>query len=365
MIGGAVGDRDPGAAQHPRARRIDQAQHLPGVDRPDDPDRAGRPRRRRSILDPGAARSARSTSGVAPSYTELLFAVSISMIAYTGIETVSNMAEEARDPGEDVPRTVNYVLIAVLGIFAGISIISMSALPVTQDAAGHYSTALGTTYKDDPVLGIVSALHLHGTMRDGGPLLHRSARGDDPDHRHQRGADRDLAPLVVARRAPPAARGLLPASIRRYRTPWFTIAFFSVIAVVLLIPGQDRLPGQPLQLRRDALVHDRPRLDRRAAPAGTPPATGPTARPGTSTSRGKPVPLTAVLGAIGNGRRLRLGGRPPDAVVHDRLLLGDRDRADHPREDRLPGQPLQLRRDALVHDRAHRDRGSAAQGPLA
>src|SRR4029079_8748342 len=32
--------------------------------------------------------------GVAPSYTELLFALSISMIAYTGIETVSNMAEE-------------------------------------------------------------------------------------------------------------------------------------------------------------------------------------------------------------------------------------------------------------------------------
>ena len=35
---------------------------------------------------------------------------------------------------------------------------------MTQNAAGHYSTALGTTYKDDPVLGIVSALHLHGTM---------------------------------------------------------------------------------------------------------------------------------------------------------------------------------------------------------
>ena len=37
--------------------------------------------------------------GAAPSYTQLLFALSISMIAYTGIETVSNMAEEARDPG--------------------------------------------------------------------------------------------------------------------------------------------------------------------------------------------------------------------------------------------------------------------------
>ena len=80
------------------------------------------------------------------------------MLAYTGIETVSNMAEEARDPGEQVPKTVNLVLIAVLGIFAGISIVSLSALPVTQNAAGHYSTALGTTYNDDPVLGIVSAL---------------------------------------------------------------------------------------------------------------------------------------------------------------------------------------------------------------
>src|SRR5206468_4628694 len=98
--------------------------------------------------------------GVAPTWTELAFALSISMVAYTGIETVSNMAEEARDPGHDVPKTVNYVLIAVLGIFAGISIISLVALPVTQNAAGHYSTQLGTTYENDPVLGIVTHLGL-------------------------------------------------------------------------------------------------------------------------------------------------------------------------------------------------------------
>ncbi len=36
--------------------------------------------------------------GTAPTWTELIFALSISMVAYTGIETVSNMAEEARDP---------------------------------------------------------------------------------------------------------------------------------------------------------------------------------------------------------------------------------------------------------------------------
>src|SRR5438270_8213025 len=81
--------------------------------------------------------------GTAPTWRELIFALSISMVAYTGIETVSNMAEEARDPGRDVPRTVNFVLVAVLGIFAGISIISLVALPVHK-VGGHYSTLLGT-----------------------------------------------------------------------------------------------------------------------------------------------------------------------------------------------------------------------------
>ena len=133
-------DRRPRPAQHPRDRRVDAAEHLPRDHRPAHPGRPGRARRRPGPR-PGRCSSTRSTSGSAPSYSQLLFAVSISMIAYTGIETVSNMAEEARDPGEDVPRTVNYVLIAVLGIFAGISIVSISALPVTQDAAGHYSTA--------------------------------------------------------------------------------------------------------------------------------------------------------------------------------------------------------------------------------
>src|SRR2546421_7525691 len=97
--------------------------------------------------------------GSVPSYRELIFALSISMVAYTGIETVSNMAEEARDPDDDVPRAVNYVLIAVLGIFSGISIISLVALPVVHHG-GHYSTLLGTKYENDPVLGIVSALPL-------------------------------------------------------------------------------------------------------------------------------------------------------------------------------------------------------------
>src|SRR3954468_13741792 len=42
--------------------------------------------------------------GTTPSWSELIFALSVAMVAYTGIETVSNMAEEAKDPGRDVPK---------------------------------------------------------------------------------------------------------------------------------------------------------------------------------------------------------------------------------------------------------------------
>src|SRR5437588_1646685 len=180
--------------------------------------------------------------GVAPSYRELLFGLSISMIAYTGIETVSNMAEESKDPDRDVPKTVNLVLLAVLGIFAGISIISLSALPVHETSPGHFATRLGTTYKNDPVLGIVSSLHLGSGLAQ---ML-----------RYYVGV---LAAtiLVIATNAgligisrlswSLAEHRQLPAVFawvhRRYRTPWFTIIVYSLLAVLLLIPGKTTFLG--------------------------------------------------------------------------------------------------------------------------
>src|SRR6202043_2059369 len=83
--------------------------------------------------------------GSVPSWHELIFALSLAMLAYTGIETVANMAEEARDPGTQVPKAVNLVVLAVLGVYLGISLIALSALPVTA-VAGHphqYQTLLG------------------------------------------------------------------------------------------------------------------------------------------------------------------------------------------------------------------------------
>jgi APA family basic amino acid/polyamine antiporter len=71
--------------------------------------------------------------GVAPTWTQLIYGISIGTVAYTGIETVSNMAEEAANPGKDVPRAVNLVLAAVLVVYAGMSLTAITAMPVRSN----------------------------------------------------------------------------------------------------------------------------------------------------------------------------------------------------------------------------------------
>src|SRR5204863_9372426 len=68
--------------------------------------------------------------GVAPSWHDFLIAIPIGMIAYTGIETISNMAEEARDEERTIPRAINRVVIAVFAIYAALPAVALSALPV-------------------------------------------------------------------------------------------------------------------------------------------------------------------------------------------------------------------------------------------
>jgi basic amino acid/polyamine antiporter, APA family len=51
--------------------------------------------------------------GVAPTWKNFLVSVPVAMIAYTGIETISNMAEEATDEERTIPAAISRVVIAV------------------------------------------------------------------------------------------------------------------------------------------------------------------------------------------------------------------------------------------------------------
>ena len=83
----------------------------------------------------------------------------------------------------------------------------------------------------------------------------------------------------------------------RYRTPYIAIMIFAAIAIVTLLRARP-IPGDALLVRRDALVHHRPRRGDPAAP--------PTDRRRahleaavTFRAFGFEVPLTAVLGGLG------------------------------------------------------------------
>jgi len=237
--------------------------------------------------------------GVAPSYTELIFAISISMLAYTGIETVSNMAEEARDPGEQVPKAVNLVLIAVLGLYAGISVIALSALPVTQDASGHYATALGTTYAEDPVLGIVSALHLHGALATAARYYVGALAATIlviATNAGMIGISRLSWSLAEHRQLPGVFARLHP----RYDTPWFTIVFFGAIAAALVLPGNTAFLGN-LYSFGAMLSFTIAHLSILALRRREPGRYRPYRAPWNVRWRGTEIPLTAAIGAIGTG----------------------------------------------------------------
>jgi APA family basic amino acid/polyamine antiporter len=250
------------------------------------------------VLHPGTLVS-QVHLGVAPSFSQLVFAISISMLAYTGIETVSNMAEEARDPGEQVPKAVNMVLIAVLGLYAGISVIALSALPVHQTAPGHYATPLGTTYADDPVLGIVSALGLHGTLATAANYYVGALAATIlviATNAGMIGISRLSWSLAEHRQLPGAFARLHP----RYRTPWFTILFFSALAALLVLPGNTEFLGNLYSfgamlsftiahLSIVALRRRRPDVER------------PYRAPWNVRWQGSEIPLTAVIGAAGTG----------------------------------------------------------------
>src|SRR5262245_55246370 len=93
--------------------------------------------------------------GVAPTWSNFALAIPVAMIAYTGIETVSNLAEEARDPLRSVPKAIKMVAVAVFVIYFTLPWVALSAMPVHK-VGDTYVTQLGLDppqgFKNDPVL---------------------------------------------------------------------------------------------------------------------------------------------------------------------------------------------------------------------
>ncbi|HKG02543.1 MAG TPA: universal stress protein [Conexibacter sp.] len=241
--------------------------------------------------------------GLAPSWKDFAIAIPVAMIAYTGIETISNMAEEARDEATTIPRAINRVVIAVFAIYALLPAVALSALPVTQNANGEYQTLLGLPedqggFAGDPVLGIVKSFDL-GPFQGIGELyvgLLAATILFIATNAGIIGVSRLVYSMGIHRQVPDRLRQLHP----KFRTPWLGILIFSGIACVAMIPGQAAFLGNmyafgamlSFTIAHAAVVRLRIKL-----PDHERPYTG----PGTLRVAGLPLPLFALVGGLGTG----------------------------------------------------------------
>jgi APA family basic amino acid/polyamine antiporter len=184
--------------------------------------------------------------GTAPSWSSFALAIPVAMIAYTGIETVSNLAEEARDPARSIPASIRLVAIAVFAIYFTLPMIALTALPVEREG-GKYQTLLGlgpddtlhgeAGYKNDPVLGLVNHLGLHGTTLHTGRIYVGVLAATIlfiATNAGVIGASRITYSMSSYRQLPEAFRRLHP----RFKTPWLALLVFAgVFSILFLLPG--------------------------------------------------------------------------------------------------------------------------------
>ena len=246
---------------------------------------AQHPARGRRLRDAAAARrcsasssssirtsSARTSTGGRrpPGRTSRLRSRS-AMIAYTGIETVSNLAEEARDPRADDP-----------GARSGSSrsrssrstsrcrSIALSALPVKL-VDGEYMTTLGLTRRSKAASrttrcsGSSRTSDLHGTFLSAAKIYVGILAATIlfiATNAGVIGASRITYSMASYRQLPEVFRRLHP----RFKTPWLSLVVFAGLFSICDPARQVGLSRDDVLVRRDALVHGRAR---RRDPAAT------------------------------------------------------------------------------------------------
>ena len=236
--------------------------------------------------------------GTAPTLSNFLIAIPVGMVAYTGIETISNMAEEARDYGTTIPRGMGAVVAAVIAIYAFLPSVALSAMPVRDGTTALALPKEQGGFADDPILGVVRNLDL-GVLQTPAEIYVGVLAATIlfiATNAGLIGVSRLTYSMGQYRQLPERLRVLHP----RYRTPYVAIIVFGAVACLTIVPGQADFLGtiyafgamlsftiahlSVIALRLKHPEHERPYRG-----------------PGTLRVRGRSLPLFAVLGGLGTG----------------------------------------------------------------
>jgi basic amino acid/polyamine antiporter, APA family len=236
--------------------------------------------------------------GTSPTLTDFLIAIPVGMVAFTGIDTISNMSEEARDFGKTIPQAIRAVVVAVMAVSLTLPAVALSAMPVENGTTQLAEPAEDGGYADNPILGVVNnielgpfdaAAELYVGLLAATILLVATNAG-------LIGLSRLSYSMGQYRQLPQAVRQLHP----RFRTPYVAIILFGGVACLTILPGQAEFLGT-IYAFGAMLSFTMAHVSVIALRIKEPDRERPYRAPWNVTVRGHSIPMVSVLGALGTG----------------------------------------------------------------
>jgi len=236
--------------------------------------------------------------GSAPSFSDFLIAIPVGMVAYTGIETISNMAEETRDYKKTIPRGIGLVVGAVAVIYVFLPSIALSVMPVRDGETSLAKPKEEGGFADDPVLGVIENIDL-GPLQGPAEIYVGILAATIlfiATNAGLIGVSRLTYSMGQHRQLPERLRKLHP----RFRTPYVAIAIFGTVACLAIVPGQADFLGTIYAfgaMLSFTMAHAAVTWLRIKQPE----AERPWKSPGSVRIRGRDLPLLAIFGGLGTG----------------------------------------------------------------
>lgn len=240
------------------------------------------------VFDPSAALDTINL-GSSPGWDDVIFALTIATIAFTGLEAAASLAGEARASRRELKRLSGPGVGSIVLVYVGIAVVAVSALPVSEGAAAFSREDI-----EAPLLGVVAAFHPGWLVDVLRPVVALAAVTAlvAACNGAMLGTSRLSYALATNRQIPAALGRLHP----RRGTPYVLIGLAALVASALVIPADlDFLVGiyavgalLAFTIAHVAIIALRFREPDRERPYRI---------PFNVRFRGRPVPLPAVVGA--------------------------------------------------------------------
>lgn len=173
-----------------------------------------------------------------PTFKLFLHAIAVGMVGFMGLETAAQMAEETRRPYKNIPKALILTMLTVVFTFVILPVIALSAMSPQE---------LKNTWYEDAISGI--AHYLPDINLDFGKVFKLSMSTSTIMQFWV--AILAVTILIIATNAGLTAASRIAFSLAshkslppvickihsKFRTPYVGIIFFSIVAILLLIPG--------------------------------------------------------------------------------------------------------------------------------